>query len=277
MHVPECWGRVILSDRSVFGYKDEALERSFPFSSPPKPPKKMRIGDMVRIRSGEYTVGPDATDPEDSPSGTVTVKDFYIDRCEVTIAEFARFLNAGGNDAHYMEDMADPDFCGIVKKDAGRYEVVSGKENYPVVYMRPESAEAYAAWAGKRLPTEYEWEIAARGSAGRLYPWGNEPPDSTRANYDFNIGHPTPVGSYERGKTPDGIYDMCGNVWELCQGNWDSYPWGTKIDGMPEGRQNMRGGAWTTPPANIASTYRSAMKYSGWAAMIGFRCAKDAD
>jgi formylglycine-generating enzyme required for sulfatase activity len=203
------------------------------------------------------------------------VDDFYIDRYEVTIGEFAAFLNAGGNDHHYMEDMADPDFCGIVKKGEGEYAVVSGKELYPIVYVRPESAEAYAAWAGKRLPTEYEWEIAARGRNAYLYPWGNQPPEPELANFNHFVGHTTPIGSYERGKTPEGIYDLCGNVWELCAGMWDSYPWGRKIEGMPKGRQNMRGGSWVTPADTIGSTYRSAMKYSGWAAMIGFRCAKN--
>ena len=276
MHVPECWGRVILSGRSVLDYKDEHLENAFPFIRPPPQLKKPDLGSMVKVKGEAYTIGPDLTDPLDSPAGTVTVPDFFIDRYEVTIGEFARFLNAGGNDSHYMEDMADPDFCGIVKRGAGDYAAVPGKEYYPIVYVRPESAQAYASWAGKRLPTEYEWEIAARGKDARLYPWGNQPPAPELANYDHHVGHTTPVGSYEKGKTPEGIYDMAGNVWELLQGNWKEYPWGRKIAGMPEGRQLMRGGAWVTPAANIGSAYRSAMKYSGWAAMIGFRCAKDA-
>ncbi|MDP2983847.1 MAG: SUMF1/EgtB/PvdO family nonheme iron enzyme [Candidatus Latescibacter sp.] len=276
MHVPECWGRVILSGRTVMDYKDEHLENAFPFIRPPPQPKKPDMGSMEKIKGGTYTIGPDGTDPLDSPAGTVTVPDFYLDRYEVTIVEFARFLNAGGNDSHYMEDMADPDFCGIVKRGAGDYAVAPGKEYYPIVYARPESALAYASWAGKRLPTEYEWEIAARGKDARLYPWGDQPPAPELANFDHHVGHTTPVGSYEKGKTPEGVYDMAGNVWELLQGNWKEYPWGRKIAGMPEGRQLMRGGAWVTPPENIGSTYRSAMKYSGWAAMIGFRCAKDA-
>lgn len=276
MHVPECWGRVLLSGRTVLDYKDETLEHAFPFIQPPVLSRKPDIGSMVKIRGGTYTVGPDITDPEDSPAGAVTVNDFFIDRYEVTIVEFARFLNAGGNDSHYMADMADPDFCGIVKRGAGNYAVVPGKEYYPIVYVRPESAQAYASWAGKRLPGEYEWEIAARGRDMRLYPWGDQPPEPGLANYDHHVGHTAPVGSYEKGKTPEGVYDMAGNVWELLEGNWTEYPWGRKIAGMPEGRQLMRGGSWVTPAANIGSTYRSAMKYSGWAAMVGFRCAKDA-
>ena len=277
MHVPENWGKVILSDRTVLDYKDTELDNMFQFVESPKNKRKPKVGSMVRIKGGTFTIGPDSTDPEDSPKGEVTVRDFSIDRYEVTIAEYAEFLNAGGNDKHYMEDMADPDFCGIVKTNEGAFSVVHGKEYYPIVFMRPESAQAYAEWPGKRFPTEFEWEIAARGKQARLYPWGDAPPDNQHANFNHRIGHTTPVGTYTKGKTPEGIFDMAGNVWELCTEKWDSYPWGTKIEGMPKGMQIMRGVSWVTSPANIGSTYRGAMKYSGWAAMIGFRCAKDVE
>jgi len=277
MHVPECWGRIILSERTVLESKDIELENSFPFVDPPRMSRKPKVGSMVKIKGGTYTIGPDITDPVDSPESKITVGDFYIDRYEVTIGEYTKFLNASGNDKHYMEDMADPDFCGIVKKGEGSYAVMPGKEYYPVVYMRPEGAKAYAEWAGKRLPTEFEWEVAARGKAARLYPWGDDPPDPERANYNHLVGHTTPAGVYEKGKTPEGIYDMAGNVWELLEGNWTEYPWGRKIEGMPECMQLMRGGSFATSAGNIMSTYRNGMKYSGWAAMIGFRCAKDVD
>ena len=216
MHVPENWGKVILSDRTVLDYKDTELDNMFQFVEPPKNKRKPKVGSMVRIKGGTFTIGPDSTDPEDSPKGEVTVRDFSIDRYEVTIAEYAEFLNAGGNDKHYMEDMADPDFCGIVKTNEGAFSVVHGKEYYPIVFMRPESAQAYAEWPGKRFPTEFEWEIAARGKQARLYPWGDAPPDNQHANFNHRIGHTTPVGTYTKGKTPEGIFDMAGNVWELC-------------------------------------------------------------
>jgi formylglycine-generating enzyme required for sulfatase activity len=276
MHVPECWGRVIVSERSVFQPKDVALEQSFPFTEAPRQLRPPKAGEMVMIKGGAYTVGPDATDKNDSPQGTVTVKDFFIDRYEVTLGEYVKFLNAGGHDGDYHPDMGDPDLCGITKNGPGNYSVVPGREFYPVVFMKLESAEAFAAWAGKRLPTEYEWEVAARGKEGRMYPWGNEPPGPERANFNFLFGHPTQVGSFEKGKTPEGVYDMAGNVWEVLQGNWTEYPWAKKLPGIPEGMRNMRGGSWVTPTGNLAATYRGAMKYSGWSGMIGFRCAKDA-
>ena len=156
MHVPECWGRVILSDRTVLQYKDITLENAFPFVLTSRHRKKLKVGSMVSIKGGSYTIGPDITDPETSSEGTVAISDFFTDQYEVTIGEYAQFLNAGGNDEHYMEDMADPDLCGIVKQCEGRYTVVPGKELYPIVYMMPESAQTYAEWAGKRLPTEFE-------------------------------------------------------------------------------------------------------------------------
>ncbi len=111
---------------------------------------------MVNIKGGTFTIGPDDTDPESSPQGEVTVDDFFIDRYEVTIGEFTRFLNETGEHGYYETDMANPDFCGIVKNGNGSYSVVLGKELYPVVLLNIEAAKAYAERSGKRLPTEFE-------------------------------------------------------------------------------------------------------------------------
>jgi len=279
-HITECFGRVIMSERSVLMAKDAALENAFPFVPPPPPPRRPKVGSMVKIKGGTYTIGPDYADPSGaSPEGTVTVDDFYIDRYEVTIGEYTKFLNAGGHDEFYWEDMADPDWCGIRKIAPGRYEVVPGKELYPVCLLKIEGAKAYAEWAGKRLPTEYEWEIAARGKEGRLYPWGNEPPDDTRANFDFRVGHTVPVGSYPKGRTPEGVYDMAGNVNEMIDKYWEEYPWGKKRpkEQKPCVNPLCRGGAWTTPAVNLKATYRDVVKSHYMAPLVGFRCAKDAE
>lgn len=276
MHSCESWGKVILSDRSVLHAADSDYKKTFPFTKPPNSQRKPALGEMVKIQGGTYTIGPDETDPEDSPSGTVTVKNFFINRYEVTISEFVRFLNESGGKQYYEEDMANPDFCGVVKTKDGAFAAVPGKEYYPIVLMKLGAAQAYASWAGKRLPTEFEWEIAARGIAGRKYPWGNEPPDASRSNYDSMVGHSSPVGSYESGKTPDGIYDMSGNVWEIVEGSWEAYPWKGDSNKPRTSDQLIRGGSWISPPANITATYRNTTK-GAFAPMYGFRCAKDAD
>jgi len=279
-HITECFGRVILSERTVIQAKDPALENAFPFVMPPPPPKRPKIGSMVQIKGGAFFIGPDEADPSGaSPRGEVTVDDFYIDRYETTIGEYTEFLNAGGHDEFYWEDMADPDWCGIGKIADGRYEAVEGKERYPVCLVMLKGAKAYAAWKDKRLPTEYEWEIAARGREERSYPWGEEPPDDTRANFDFRVGHTVPVGSYPKGRTPEGVYDMTGNVNEMIDQIWDEYPWGAKRpDEQKPGRHPIcRGGAWTTPAINLKAAYRDVVKSHHMAPLVGFRCAKDAE
>jgi len=278
-HITECFGRVIMSERTVIQARDAELENAFPFIDPPRTLKPPEIGSMVKIRGGTYAIGPDDEDPSGaSPRGEVTVDSFYIDRYEVTIGEYVEFLNDGGHDDCYWEDMADPDWCGIVRKGNGRYDIVPGKEYHPVCLLKIEGAKAYAAWAGKRLPTEYEWEIAARGAEERLYPWGNEPPDDTRANYDFRIGHTVAVGSYPKGRTPEGVYDMAGNVNEMIDRKWEEYPWGRKREDVEKPCVNplCRGGAWTSSAGMLKATYRDVVKSHFMAPLVGFRCARDA-
>ncbi len=278
-HITETFGRVIMSDRTVLQASEKTLEQTFPFMAPPQPPKHPKTGSMVKIQGGTYAIGPDDEDPsEASPRGEVTVEGFYMDRYEVTIGEYASFLNAGEHDGFYWEDMADPNWCGIIKREDGVYSVVPGKALYPVCLLKIEGAKAYAHWAGKRLPTEYEWEITARGNQERSYPWGNELPDKTRANFDYHIGHTVPVGSYPSGKTPEGVYDMAGNVNEMIDINWDVYPWSNKSEDFTHVAKNplCRGGAWTSPANMLKATYRDVVKHHYMAPLVGFRCAKGA-
>jgi formylglycine-generating enzyme required for sulfatase activity len=276
-HNKETYGKVLLSERSVIQAKDQQLEEAFPFALPPPPPAGVELGSMVRVKAGTYGIGPDIGDPYGAGRrGEAAVKAFLIDRYPVTVGEYAGFLNAGGHDEHHYRDMAHPDFCGIIRLPDGRYGVVPGRDLYPSCFVGLQAALAYAAWAGKRLPTETEWEVAARGSAQRTYPWGDEPLDAARANYAYHVGHTAPVGSYELGRTPAGVYDMCGGVKEWVQDEWAPYPWGSTPE-APGGGQIVRGGAWTTSPVNMVASHRDTHSADRPAPFVGFRCAQDAE
>ena len=174
LHVCETWGRVVLSEQSVSKGIDIQAKKVFEFvGAPPAPSTKFLPGCMVRVSGGMFTIGPDDTDATASPKGHVRIDDVFIDRYEVTIGEYVSFLNENSVHQHYHDDMADPDLCGIVRTDTEKYMAVPGKQLYPVVFVNIDAAKAFAKWAGKRLPTEFEWEAVARGRSGRLYPWGN--------------------------------------------------------------------------------------------------------
>jgi len=173
-----------------------------------------------------------------------------------------------------------PERCGIVPLGPGRYEVVAGREDYPVVYVSYEGALAYAESVGKMLPNEVQWERAARGPEGRVYAWGNEPIGPERANYDFLFGGTTPVGVFAKGVTPEQIFDMTGNVKEYTTSMFEPYPGGEPMVylGMrepfiydePRKFRVVRGGAWTKQEGCMAAAYRDAHGSLN----LGFRCVR---
>jgi formylglycine-generating enzyme required for sulfatase activity len=205
-----------------------------------------------------------------------------MDRYEVTVSEYTAFLNRGGNDSNYNDKMLIPELCGIIKDGQGTYHVYPGRENYPVVFVTHDDAMAYARSIGKTLPTEAMWERAARGLNGRMYPWGNDPVDPSRANYDFHYGGTLPVGSLPKGATPEGIYDLCGNVKEWTDSRFHKYPGGADfthwfnfpffVPPYPEKNWNWvdRGSGWTTQEKHTPAGYRD----SQGAHNVGFRCVK---
>jgi formylglycine-generating enzyme required for sulfatase activity len=149
--------------------------------------------------------------------------------------------------------------------------------NRPVTRVSWFEAAAYCAWAGGRLPTEAEWERAARGPQGSRYSWGKEPPlDASRANYGGAIGHVTPVGLFPKGNTSEGLCDMLGNVWEWC-GDWFG-PYGTEHSQNPLGPKEgeyriLRGGSWIVDPRNVRVSFRIWFEPSYRVDVNGFRCA----
>jgi len=221
---------------------------------------------------------PDASDLE-SPVRWVDISEPYrIGKYPVTVQEYMRFIDDEGyeKEGHWGKGGFE-EFRG--KEPAG-WDEQKQHPNRPVVGVSWYEASAYAAWraangeSGCRLPTEAEWEYAARGKDGRKYPWGNEPePDASILNYapeakegwSPNVGDPTPVGVYPAGATPDGICDLAGNVWEWCEDDWhDSYE-GAPEDGsawVEESRgvaRVVRGGSWI----DDAGCCRSAYRYGG--------------
>lgn len=191
--------------------------------------------DMVLIPGGEFSMGsnrPEARAPE-KPEHVVFVDSFYMDKHQVTNAEYAAFLNAeaieveGGitrynHSTWYLPDEFYPPQRTRIGRAHREYFVKPGYESHPVWGVSWYGAMAYAEWAGKRLPTEAEWEKAARGNSPLApflqYPWGDNI-DSSLANYDNHIGDTTAVGSYPANDY--GLYDMVGNVEEWCLDQWD--------------------------------------------------------
>src|SRR5262249_25729222 len=178
---------------------------------------------MVLIPAGPFLMGLPENDllaeDHEKPQREVYVSDYWIDAYPVTNARFALFLTAGGYDlAHWwtaegwawkcQRRIQRPLMWGQAGWD-GADQPVAGVSWY--------EADAYARWAGRRLPTDAEWEKAARGTDGRRYPWGDDWPTAHVANFNLNIGRTTPVGLYAEGVSPYGCYDMAGNV-----NNWTS-------------------------------------------------------
>jgi len=216
-------------------------------------------------------------DPEiwgdESPVHAVTLRGFRIRRFPVTVQEFAAFIAARGYSAreHWTE--------GFGKfTEPEDWERQKQYPNRPVVSVSWFEAAAYCSWAGGRLPTEAEWERAARGPAGARYPWGDEPPlDPSYANYE-GVDHPTPVGLFPKGNTSERLCDMLGNVYEWC-GDWFG-PYRAENQDNPTGPKDgqakiLRGGAWVSLPQSVRVSYRNGYEPADRRDSIGFRCAGD--
>jgi formylglycine-generating enzyme required for sulfatase activity len=222
--------------------------------------------DAVLVPGGNFRMG----DDESSPLRDVYVSGFYLDKVEITTARYAKFLAAIGslNPPDYWEDVN-------LQRDG----------NLPVIGVDWYDADAYCKWAGRRLPTEAEWERAARGDDGRPYPWGSQPPTAERAVFLKKGEQPyhdgvAPVGARVAGQSPQGIDDLAGNVSEWTS-DWfvDSF---SASDAMnPRGPATgttkvIRGGGWHDPPDRIMSARRWYASPDTRNDDVGFRCARAA-
>lgn len=216
---------------------------------------------MVFVRGGEFVRGDKLQ---------VRVSSFYMDQHEVTNEQYCQFLNDGkGQGPQHWNDKQEIDNQG------GKFLPKAGKERWPVAFVSWHDATAYAAWAGKRLPTESEWEWAAAGREGRKFPWGQEPLTPQRANFGLNVGHPQPVGSYPEGKNPLGLFDLVGNVAEWCL---PDLPEGEAVKTNAKGKllRAWRGGCWVMGPEHQSATARSPYAAEARVPCIGFRCVRPA-
>src|SRR5581483_4006755 len=249
---------------------------------------------MARIPGGSFMMGADDGDQDELPVHQVTIGPFEMDLTEVTMAAYRECVRAGACavpdatvDWLYITPEARAwysQFCNWDKPD---------RERHPMNCVALRQARGYCAWAGKRLPTEEEWEYAARGRDGRHYPWGNDPPGphlvnalhaehaALRGKKAEAGGAPSqrgdtwagtaPVGSFPGGRSPHGLLDMAGNVWEWTTSRY--CPYGHNACDSPD--LVLRGGGWNVSrPEILRATYRfrspPAYRYD----LVGFRCAR---
>ncbi|OGS18446.1 MAG: hypothetical protein A3J83_07695 [Elusimicrobia bacterium RIFOXYA2_FULL_40_6] len=220
-----------------------------------------QIPGMIYISSGEFLMGTEDGFDYETPKRKVFLPAFFIDKYEVTNSQFKRFVDSTLRTppAHWK---------------GGSFP--KGEENYPVSSIAYYDALAYAKWAGKRLPTEEEWEKAARGSDARIYPWGNDW-EKKYANVRpmLGFGKPKPVGSCPEGASKDGVCDLCGNVWEWTTSWFQPYPGNTKPDpNYGEKFKVIRGGSYRQSEVIAQTVRRDFLDPNALRIDVGFRCVK---
>ncbi len=241
----------------------------------PQYSEKSRLGDapnkMVLIPAGPFIRGTDERLPDEGPRHTVDLPAYTIDIYEVTNLQYKKFIDETGrrSPSHFRNRTFPP-----------------GKADHPATFISWKDANAYCEWTGKRLPTDKEWEKAARGLEGQIFPWGNEF-DVKKANTPVRwqaIGHDgdtTPVGTFAEGISPYGLYDMTGNVWEWTASWYAAYPGNTtESENYGERYKTLKGGSWfdcsfykcglSAPLYNRAFFAKRTKNDT-----FGFRCAKD--
>jgi len=230
---------------------------------------------MVLVPAGEFPMGGGDlnAEPDEKPVHTVNLDDYYIDKFEVT-------------NAAYIACVEDAGACKPpIHKDSftrSKYYGVAEYDEYPVVYVNWNMAKTFCEWRGARLPTEAEWEKAARGTDGRIYPWGTGV-DCQKANYagpNGCFGGTSKVGSFDAGKSPYGVYDMAGNVWEWVADWYSESYYQVSPAANPLGPDSgqsrvLRGGSWNRSEYDIRASNRNRYGSTYNNFDIGFRCASD--
>jgi formylglycine-generating enzyme required for sulfatase activity len=263
------FSNILLLSGCMSGIKDDAEE------------------DMIFIPEGSFTMGfkidndNEWGDMDEEPVHKVTLSSYWIDKYEVTSLNFAKFLNENKNEAQRFIEVTP---SVTVQFEDNVYQPRKGLENYPVNRVSWFGADAYCKWKGKRLPTEAEWEKAARGDDQRIFPWGNEFPDNSRVTFrrkfsekEFRVMEP--VDGLPAGNSPYGVHQMAGNVWEWVSDWFDptAYQDESRID--PKGPESgiskvLRGGNWYYKAYYMRTTYRFNERPEIFKVWQGFRCAR---
>lgn len=254
---------------------------------------------LIHIPASSFIMGKSPGYPNEGPPHKVYLDDYWIGKYEVTNKQFCEFLNSiksgvsiveYGDKVYYhgnrfYELLGGDRWKDRIKWDGRKFYVVPGYENHPVVFVSWYGARAYCRWAGLRLPTEAEWEKAAKGNTQRKYPWGDEEPDEGgvyRCNYDEEaedgFRETSPVGYFKDYPSPYGCYDMAGNVYEWCNdwydGNYYSHSPSKNPKGPITGKERvMRGGSWGNEPSYIRCVHRAWREPFITSRHIGFRVA----
>jgi formylglycine-generating enzyme required for sulfatase activity len=240
--------------------------------SPPLPEITDNQGAvMVLVPAGDFPMGSSNGLADEKPIHSVYLDAYYIDKFEVTNALYKVCVNAGAcNPPIHTGSFTRNSYYGNVQFD-----------QYPVVYVDWNMANTYCEWRGAHLPTEAQWEKAARGTDARIYPWGREA-DCQKANYQGTgngcVGGTSKVGYYEGGKSPYGVYDMAGNVWEWVADWYSEAYYQTSLSSNPTGpdfglSRVLRGGSWNRGEYEIRASERNKFKPDYYNFDIGFRCA----
>jgi formylglycine-generating enzyme required for sulfatase activity len=219
---------------------------------------------MVYVPGGTFEMGSADDDPnageDEKPQHEVTLDAFWIDKYEVSNAQYTRCVEAGACQASGFAD--DTTYNGA---------------DYPVVGVSWEDAAVYCEWVNGQLPTEAEWEYAARGPDSLIYTWGNDPPDDSLLNYDYNVSVPAQVGSYPEGASWADALDMAGNVWEWVNDWYGRDYYASSPPLAPKGPETgetkvLRGGGWNNSGEYVRAAFRYSNLLGSRYDTTGFRC-----
>jgi formylglycine-generating enzyme required for sulfatase activity len=228
--------------------------------------------EMMFVPQGTFPMGsPSGAGREDErPQHNVFLDAYWIDKTEVTNAMYQKCVEAGGcTEPHLFNSMTRDSYYGNPDYD-----------DFPVINVDWYQAKDYCSWAGRALPTEAQWEKAAKGVASQTYPWEGDVivPGNVMANYNNNIGDTTKVGSYPKGASPYGALDMAGNVWEWVADMYGADYYSSSVQSNPTGpisgtNRVMRGGSWNDYGYYFRTTNRGYYYPTNYISTLGFRCA----